>query len=87
MSKLVDIFLQPARVFESERDRPTFLVPLLLIAALTATFTLAYFMRVDPAWYGEHMLANMGRELSAQEETAIRANSAGSGTGSIRRHG
>lgn len=80
MSKLVDIFLQPGRVFEAERDRPTFLVPLGIVVLLTAVFTLAYFMRVDPAWYGEHMLANMGRELSAQEAAAVKANMPGART-------
>ncbi len=77
MSKLVDIFLQPARVFEAERERPTFLVPLLIVAAVTAAFTLAYFMRVDPSWYAEHALASMGREFTAQEEAAMRANMPG----------
>lgn len=73
MSKLVDIFLQPGRVFEAERERPTFVVPLATVALLTVAFTLAYFLRVDPAWYADNMLANLGRELTAQETAAFKA--------------
>ncbi|MFZ5656758.1 MAG: YIP1 family protein [Pseudomonadota bacterium] len=77
MSKLVDLFLQPARVFEAERERPTFLVPLAIVVLLTAAFTLAYFMRVDPAWYNEHVLASLGRELSATEAAQVKASMPG----------
>lgn len=73
MSKLVDIFLQPGRVFEAERERPTFVVPLATVALLTVAFTLAYFLRVDPAWYADNMLANLGRELTTQETAAFKA--------------
>lgn len=83
MSKLVDIFLQPGRVFQAERERPTFLVPLAIVVLLTAAFTLAYFMRVDAGWYAEHMIANMGRELSAQDAAALKANMPGARTQGI----
>jgi hypothetical protein len=73
MSQLADIFLQPARVFAEQRERPTFVVPLLIFTALTVAFTLAYFMRVDPAWYADHMLDNTGRELSAQDMAQMKA--------------
>lgn len=55
MAKLVDIFIQPSKVFAEERERPTFLLPWLVLTALTVAFTLAYFFRVDPAWYADHM--------------------------------
>lgn len=73
MSKLVDIFLQPSRVFDAERDRPTFLVPLVLMAVLTAVFTLAYHLRVDPEWFTGYSIDSMGREMSATEEAQMRA--------------
>jgi len=80
MSKLVDLFLQPSRVFEAERERPTFLVPLAIVVLVTAAFTLAYFMRVDPAWYSEHVLASLGRELSAAEAAKVKASMPGTRT-------
>ena len=51
MSHIVDIFLQPGRVFADQKERPTFLVPLLIVSAFAAAFTLAYFLSVDPIWY------------------------------------
>lgn len=83
MSKLVDIFLQPGRVFEAERERPTFLLPLAMVALLTVAFTLAYFLRVDPAWYADHLVDNMGRELSAQQAAAMKARMPGALTQGI----
>lgn len=80
MSQLVDIFLQPGRVFAAQRERPTFLVPLLVLAALTAAMTLAYFLRVDPSWYAEHMLDNSGRELTAAQAEQMRASMPGTRT-------
>lgn len=41
MTQLVDIFLQPSRVFAAQRERPTFLVPALVLAVVTTAFTLA----------------------------------------------
>jgi hypothetical protein len=73
MPKLLDIFLQPSSVFTAERERPTFLVPIALLALLTLVATLAYFMRVDPGWYADHMIDAMGRELSATEEAQMRS--------------
>lgn len=80
MSQLLDIFLQPGRVFAAERERPTFLVPLLLMAALTGVMTLAYFLRVDPSWYAEHMLDNSGRELTAAQAEQMRSAMPGTRT-------
>lgn len=59
MSHLINIFLEPAKVFADLREKPTFWVPLLLMAVLTAVSTLLYFMTVDPAWFAEHQAAQM----------------------------
>lgn len=67
MSHLVDIFLQPGRVFADQKERPTFLVPLLIVSAFAAAFMLSYFLSVDPAWYLDHALAASGKEMSAAE--------------------
>ncbi len=67
MSHIVDIFLQPERVFADLKERPTFLVPLLIVSAFAAAFTLAYFLSVDPIWYLDHAIAAGGQEMSAAE--------------------
>lgn len=74
MSQLVDIFLQPSKVFAAERERPTFLVPALLLAALTVAFTLAYFFRVDPGWYADHMFDASGGNMSAKQMAQAKAS-------------
>lgn len=67
MSHIVDIFLQPGRVFADQKERPTFLVPFLVVALFAAAFVLAYFLSVDPAWYLDHALAASGKEMTAAE--------------------
>ena len=74
MSQLVDIFLQPSKVFAAERERPTFLVPALVLAVLAIAFTLAYFFRVDPAWYADHMFDASGSQMSAKQMAQAKAN-------------
>ncbi|WP_187770710.1 YIP1 family protein [Cognatilysobacter lacus] len=67
MAQLVDIFLQPSKVFAEQRERPTFLVPFLVFATLTIAFTLAYFFRVDPSWYGDHMFDASRGAMTAKD--------------------
>lgn len=67
MSTLVDIFLQPGKAFADLRERPTFMVPFLLLAGLSVAMTLAYFMRVDPSWYADHMFDASGANVSAAD--------------------
>ena len=59
MSHLINIFLEPAKVFADLREKPTFWVPMLLLAGLTAVSTLLYFLNVDPAWFAEYQSAQM----------------------------
>jgi hypothetical protein len=74
MGTLVDIFLQPGKAFAEQRERPTFIVPLLLLAGLAAAFTLAYFLRVDPAWYTDHMFDASGAEMTARQMEQAKAS-------------
>lgn len=67
MSHIVDIFLQPGRVFADQKERPTFLAPLLIVSAFAAAFMLAYFLSVDPNWYLDHAIADAGQKMSAAE--------------------
>ncbi len=77
MSHIVDIFLQPGRVFVEQKERPTFLVPLLIVSAFAAAFMLAYFLSVDPAWYLDHAIAAGGQEMSAAQMEQARKFTSG----------
>lgn len=51
MSNLINIFLEPGKAFADLKERPTFLVPALIIMVATVVATLSYFMTVDPEWF------------------------------------
>ena len=65
--QLVDIYLDPGKVFSAEKDRPTFLAPMAITVAVTVGMTLAYFLRVDPAWFQDFALSSSGSEMTAAE--------------------
>jgi hypothetical protein len=67
MSHLINIFLEPGKVFAELKERPTFLVPILLTIVLTVVMTLMYFGKVDSDWFIDHSMAASGREMSAQD--------------------
>jgi len=70
MSHLINIFLEPSKVFADLREKPTFWTPLLLVVVLTAAATMLYFLTVDPAWFAEHQVAQMlaqNPQLSSEE--------------------
>jgi hypothetical protein len=73
MATLVDIFLQPGKAFADLRERPTFVVPFLLLAGLSVALTLAYFLRVDPSWYADHMFAAANADVSAKDLEKLKA--------------
>ena len=80
MTTLVDIFLQPGKAFADLRERPTFLVPFLLLAGLSVALTLAYFLRVDAAWYTGHMFAAANADVSAQDLEKLKSAMPGTTT-------
>lgn len=67
MTHLMDIYLQPSKVFAELKTKPTFLLPLLLTAVVTATMILLYSINVDPDWFVDHTVAAGGSEMSASE--------------------
>lgn len=69
MSHLINIFLEPAKVFADLKEKPSFWLPLLLLAVLGAVSTTAYFLTVDPDWFSDHQVAQMQaqRDMSAAE--------------------
>jgi hypothetical protein len=66
--KLVDVFLDPSKHFAAEKEKPTFLVPLLVFMALSVAMVLAYHLRVDPAWFADFQLSVAGAEMTEAEK-------------------
>lgn len=67
MSHLLNIFLEPGKVFADLREKPSFVLPMLLSVAAMAALMLLYFGSVDPAWYSDYMVRASGKEMSAAE--------------------
>lgn len=67
MLKLLDIFLEPAKVWVQLKERPTFLVPALVVAVASTLAATLYFLHVDPAWLTDYQIQAVGKELSASE--------------------
>lgn len=73
MSNVVDIFLEPGKVFTALKDKPTFWVPLLISVVLVIAMTLMYFNKVDGDWFTDHQLTASGKEMSASEMAQAKA--------------
>lgn len=67
MSQLINIFLEPAKVFAELREKPTFLAPALVVTVLSTLSACLYFFNVDPEWFANYQLAAAGGELTAAE--------------------
>jgi len=67
MSHLINIFVEPGKVFAEQKEKPTFMVPLVLMMTLTVVMSLLYFNKVDSEWFTSHQLAMSGSEMSASE--------------------
>jgi len=66
MSHLIDIFLQPGKAFAELKEKPTFLLPMSLLAVGSAAMTFLYFTQVDGAWFIDQMLS-ANPEATAKE--------------------
>ena len=67
MSHLINIFVEPGKVFAELKEKPTFLLPMALMMVLTVVMSLLYFNKVDTDWFASHQLAMSGSEMSAAE--------------------
>ena len=67
LSHVVDIYLSPTKAFEGLKERPTFLLPFVLVAVASVAMMMLYFFTVDPAWYLDHALLASGNEMTAAE--------------------
>jgi Yip1 domain len=65
--QLVDIYLDPAKAFAAEKDKPTFLLPMAIMIVVSVAMILAYYLRVDAAWFGDFVLTQSGKEMTAAE--------------------
>ena len=80
MTHLIDIFLQPSKVFVDLKEKPTFWLPLLLLSLATGAMVLMYYTRVDPEWFANNMLLAGGRDLSSAEMEQMRESMPGART-------
>ena len=80
MTHLVDIFLQPSKVFVDLKEKPTFWLPLILVAVASAAMVLMYYMKVDGQWLIDHTMLAMGNDRSAAELEQIRKSMPGAQT-------
>ena len=67
MSQLIDIFLEPGKVFAGLKEKPSFLVPALIVLLATTASAVLYFFNVDPEWFTNYQLQAAGQEMSAAE--------------------
>ena len=67
MSHLINIFLEPGKVFADLREKPTFVVPFVMVLLASMAMSFMYFMKVDSSWFIDHMLMAGGKEISAAE--------------------
>ncbi len=67
MSQLINIFLEPGKVFAELKEKPTFVMPALLAIVAAAVSVFIYFLHVDPEWFANHQLQALGSEMSKAE--------------------
>lgn len=67
MSQLIDIFLEPGKVFAGLKDKPSFLVPALIVLLATTASAVLYFFNVDPEWFTNYQLQAAAQEMSKAE--------------------
>lgn len=72
MSHLINIFLEPGKVFAELKSKPTFLVPAVLVAVVTALAASLYFLTVDADWFANHQIQAMGAEMGKAEIDQVR---------------
>lgn len=67
MSQLIDIFLEPGKVFAGLKEKPSFLVPALIVLLATTASAVLYFFNVDPEWFTNYQLQAAAQEMSKAE--------------------
>jgi hypothetical protein len=73
MASAADIFLDPGKLFLELKEKPSFVLPLLVVMVLMAAMTWYYFASVDPGWYVDHTLLASNDQMSATELAQARS--------------
>jgi len=68
---LINILTAPNDAFAAIRDKPTILVPLLLIAILTASVQYRYFQVVDRVFLIEQLIEQTQAFVNAPEDDRV----------------
>ncbi|MYF00619.1 MAG: hypothetical protein F4234_10720, partial [Gammaproteobacteria bacterium] len=69
---VLNILLEPATAFAGLRERPTWLLPTLLVAGGTALVMLWYFSILDIPWFLENLLYQGGADPTQDQIDAFR---------------
>lgn len=70
MSQLINIFLEPGKVFAEIKEKPNFLVPALIVVGASMVSAVAYFQTVDPEWFSAQQVQVMLAQGRSQAEIA-----------------
>lgn len=73
MSHLINIFLEPGKVFADLKEKPTFALPLILVIVAAMAMTFMYFSKVDSQWYTDYIVMQSGKEMSQAEIAQMRS--------------
>ncbi|MFY2764458.1 YIP1 family protein [Arenimonas sp. MALMAid1274] len=73
MSQLINIFVDPAKVFTELKEKPSFLLPTLVVVLVGALAIVLYHLRVDPQWFLDHRDAAMAGQMSKAELDQVRS--------------
>ena len=79
MKDLIDIFLQPAPVLQRLQERPTWLLPMVLLCIASMIGAFLYFSAVDAAWFLERSVLQSNPDISEAQLKSIRDSNAGGG--------
>lgn len=67
MSHLINIFLEPSKVFAELKEKPSFVLPFVVVTLVATLMSFLYFMKVDGAWFIDHTLLSSGTEMTKVE--------------------
>jgi len=76
---LIDILLQPTPVLQRLQEKPTWVLPLVILCAASMLGTFLYFSAVDTAWFLERSILQSNPDISEAQLKAIRDSNAGGG--------
>src|SRR5258706_3985692 len=73
LSVLTDIITAPSRAFAALKERPTVLLPLLILIVINGAVSVAYTSSVDLGWMIDQQLQQAQNLTDAQRDQAVKA--------------